>query len=387
MSIIMGNWDDTEVNMLFQMMENYYYDEEFSDDEKNTFKNTIVKPEYKNERVYYKKIAQRTSGVLNGIIGNNAFIESIIKQYTIPKDIVYVGDTAFAYCEELETLEFEGKVIFGTFPIIECNNLTQIIVPEGQESYYTECLPYYKELIIEKQNIENSNSEKSKEETHKTENPVQKSHVIIAKEEKRMPIDEKILRTVFDKKTTSYKYFWMMAIISLAKENNHLSISFNDILIRWAAIAWPIVFEDEIDLGNGDMIKKYLEEVSKKTKLIKAASSKVVENHLKQHYSSQGVDKILVPLLKNVPYRFLSPWIKYTTDEEVVAKSCSNSFSGLYALHSNYIVLDEDWWEYIEAHYDKICDFIKESFIDYVRKYNDDMKLLKLMTTGWQLIK
>ena len=408
-SIIMSNWDDAEVNLLFQMMENYYYDEEFSDDEKSAFKRTIVKPEYKNERVYYKKIAQRTSGVLNGIIGNNAFLEANIKNYTIPEDIVYVGDTAFAYCEDLDTLEFEGKVIFGTFPIIECTNLKSIIVPEGLKEYYEDNLPYYKDLIIKKNDSGKTNNDKEvKEETEvENDNDIEIVYVDIPSaepylevdassqeptskvaihEEERMPIDEKILRSVFDKKASSYKYFWMMAIISLAKEKNHLSISFSDILIRWTAMAWPIVFEDEIDLGSGDMIKKYLEDVSKKTKLIKAASSRVVENHLKQHYSSQGVDKILAPLLKNVPYRFLSPWIKYTTDEEVVAKSCSNNFNGLYALHSNYIVLDEDWWEYIETHYAKVCDFVKESFIDYVKKYNDDMKLLKLMTAGWQLI-
>ena len=27
------------------------------------------------------------------------------------------------------------------------------------------------------------------------------------------------------------------------------------------------------------------------------------------------------------------------------------------------------------------------SFIAYAKKYNNDMKLVKLMTTGWQLIK
>ena len=44
------------------------------------------------------------------------------------------------------------------------------------------------------------------------------------------------------------------------------------------------------------------------------ATSNVVENHIKMHYDSKGVDKLLSPLLKNVPYRFLSPWVKYTTD-------------------------------------------------------------------------
>ena len=67
-----------------------------------------------------------------------------------------------------------------------------------------------------------------------------------------------------------------------------------------AAMAWPIVFEDEIDLGGSDMMKKYLEEVVKKTTLIKAASSKVVETYLLQHYSSLGIDKVLAPLMKNV---------------------------------------------------------------------------------------
>lgn len=152
-------------------------------------------------------------------------------------------------------------------------------------------------------------------------------------------------------------------------------------------MAWPIVFDDEIDLGSSDMMKRYLEEVIKKTTLIKAASSKVVETYLQQHYSSQGIDKVLAPLLKNVPYRFLSPWVKYTTDDEVKEKSCSMQFNGLYALHSNYIVLYEEWWKYIDAHYLEMCDFTMRSFIAYAKKYNNDMKLLKLMTTGWQLIK
>ena len=112
-----------------------------------------------------------------------------------------------------------------------------------------------------------------------------------------------------------------------------------------------------------------------------------MENYLKQHYSSQGVDKILSPLMKNVPYRFLSPWIKYTTDAEVIEKSCAKSFNGLYAIHSKHIVLDEEWWDYIDAHYLEICDFAMRSFIAYAKKYNNDMKLVKLMTTGWSLIK
>ena len=413
MTLIMDNWDDSEVQMIFQMMENYYYDEELSDEEKEVFKRSIALPEFRNERKYYQYLAQQTKGVSDTIIGNNAFVEAKIEKFRISKDIVYVGNTAFTYCDNLQTLEFEGKTMFGKFPIVECNNLQEILVPDELVSYYRDCLSFYKHIIRSYEDngitarseikplkkpmtiVEADNPEvqhvyidvPSAEPYVEVEEPTRETKSCVVEKEDRNPIDFKSLQTVFDKKASSYKYFWLMAIISLAKENGHLSISFNEITIRMAAMAWPIVFDDEIDLGSSDMMKKYLEEVVKKTTLIKAASSKVVETYLQQHYSSQGIDKVLAPLMKNVPYRFLSPWVKYTTDDEVREKSCSKQFNGMYALHSNYIMLDEEWWTYIDAHYLEICDFAMRSFITYAKKFNNDMKLLKLMTTGWQLIK
>ena len=412
MACILDNWDDEDIKMLYSMLENYYFDEEFTEEEKEEFRGSIEIPEYRNEKAYYKGLARTTSGVANGVIGNNSFLEAEFRKYVVTKDVEYVGDTAFSYCKNLETLEFEGKTMFGTFPIVECNNLKQIVVPNGFQSYYIECLPYYEGIISEKQDCgcipqkeEVSNNVEPRKEPVESEIehvyvdipsaepyteievPVQEGQIVVVEEEEKRSIDVTKLYTVFDKVASSYKFFWMMAIISLAKEKHHLTLSFDDITIRMAAMAWPIVFEDNIDLGHSDIMKSYLEGVAKKTKLINTATSNVVENHLKQHYTSQGVDKILSPLMKNVPYRFLSPWIKYTTDAEVIEKTCAKSFNGLYAIHSKYIVLDEEWWEYIDAHYLEICDFAMRSFIAYAKKYNNDMKLVKLMTTGWQLIK
>ncbi len=206
-------------------------------------------------------------------------------------------------------------------------------------------------------------------------------------EETEVVIEPKILSSVFDKKATSYKYFWFLSLISLAKEADSLIVSYKDIVIRMAALAWPLVMDAGIDLGNIDMMSKYLSEVSKKTKLIKAASSNVVETYMRQHYSSQGIEQILAPLLKNVPYRFLSPWIPFTTTEEVIAKSKSSAFPGLYALHDEVVVINKKWWDYISQNYVDLCDFAKKSFITYAKQYNNQMKLLGLMSQRWSLIK
>jgi len=198
-------------------------------------------------------------------------------------------------------------------------------------------------------------------------------------------INPKILERIFDKKATSYKYFWFLSLISLAKESGCLMVSYKDIVIRMAALAWPIVMNDEIDLGSRDMMSKYLSEVKKKTKLIKAASSSVIEAYLSVNYDSEGIGKILEPLLKNVPYRFLSPWIKYTTNEEVVEKSNSTDCACLYALQDDCIVLNEKWWDYIKENYTKICNSAERSFVTYLKLNNNHFKLVKFMSKGWSI--
>lgn len=421
MSIILDNWDDDEVKMLYDLLEEAYYDEEPTDEEIEEFLQSIVIPGYKNEKAYYQAVAEKTNGVANGVIGNNAFVDADIKRYVVGKDINYIGNTVFSYCGKLETLVFEGKVLFGVFPIIECTQLKQIVVPIELLGYYQDSLPCYKDIITEKEgNIEDVVvSERNEEHRIDSKKGVQRpldevddlgiEHVyvdlpsadpyteyeveheakpiVLVQEGEKKPIDINKFQTVFDKKATSYKYFWLMAIISLAKEKKSLTISYKDIVIRMAAMAWPIVFDDEIDLGSRDMMYKYLDEVVKETTLIRTASSNVVENYLLQHYSSHGIDKILSPLLKNVPYRFLSPWIKFTTTEDVIEKSLKTNFDGLYAIHTNGITLSEEWWEYIRDNYLEICDLTMRSFISYAKQYNNDMKLLKLMTTGWSLVK
>ncbi len=360
-SLIYENWDNEEVKRLYGMMDSYYYDKNISEEDKDDFKNSIVKPVYKNERTYYQKLAQSTIGVSEMYISNNAFLEAPIKQYTIPKEMVYVGNTAFAYCEKLESLVFEGKVMFGLFPIIECENLRKITVPTELLLYYKDCLPYYKNIITDGETLEN-------EITPKTEN---------------RPIDIDRLGMIFDKKATSYKYFWFISIISLAKENGNLKIPYKDIVIRMASLAWPMVFGDEINLGNSDMMAKYLEEILRKTVLIESASRNVVEKFFTQHYKTKEIGKSLAPLLKNVPYRFLSPWIKFTTNEDVEMMSRDKKNKAMYALYSDFIVFDEDWWNYLNSHYSEICDFAMRSFLAYLKKNNSDFKLTRVMINGW----
>ena len=401
---------DEDFSTIYNMIIGYLDSGKISDELKDSFAEKTISPERLNLEVFCKKLASRSDYHGRTVIKNKAFLCSDIEQYVIEKYVDYVGDTAFAYCANLKKLEFKSKVLFGYFPIIECSRLRQIIVPTELLDYYKQELPYYKDIITdhELEIIEEPPVEKTQPEERIELTDVEDVYVEVPSADSYIDVEEgpeveveeiadekpetepeanfSTIKTIFDKKATSYKYFWFLAIISLAKEHDVLAVTYKDIVIRMAAMAWPLVFEDELSLGKSDMMASYLSSVQKATRLIPAATSNVVENHIKMHYESKGIDKLLSPLLKNVPYRFLSPWVKYTSDAEVVAESNRRDFTGMYALLDDRILLNEDWWDYIQDHYNELCRFATQSFLDYAKQYNDAMKLLKFRTTGFNFV-
>ncbi len=404
-TIILDCMEDDEFAMLYGILEVLYYEDELEAEIKERFEHSIEKPEYRNADLYYRNIASNNEGVVKNVICDNAFVCNDFSTYEIGQEIVYVGNTAFAYCLNLETIKFNGQVSFGKFPIIECEKLRQIVVPPKLVNYYKKELPFYKGIInvkekrvlhktdIKDDEVRNIGIEDSEIEIVYVDianaDPYIEveidDDIVLAEEQDKFvdSINIKKFESVFDKKATSYKYFWLMAILTLAKENGTLVIPFKDILTRMAAMAWPLVFQDEINLGAIDQLTKYLTNIWANATLAKSVKVNVAEAYIKKHYESQNIRKILEPLLKNVPYRFLSPWIAFTSNEDVASKTKIDGFSGLYSLYDNYIVLNKHWWNYIKSHYNEVKDFTLNSFISYAQKYNDEKKLFRLKREGW----
>jgi len=340
-----------------------------------------------------------------------AFEDSRLQSISLPESIKTLETNIFNGCSKLSKLiinvenpnEIEiNKDCFNGFNKSNC----KLIVPNGCKDMYSTHSMFRDFSAIEEMDTEDGETINSQRGYTKTIDESEIEHVYVGvpsaypyieidceaetPEDKdvskaKAPIDIKKLDNIFEKKATSYKYFWFMAIISLAKEKKSLTISYKDIVIRMATLAWPIVLEYEIDLGKSDMIAKYLNDILKQSTLIKNISGKVVEAYLSVYYDSDGIGKILDPLLKNVPYRFLSPWIRYTTDEEVIEKSNSADSACLYALQENNIVLNEEWWDYIKKNYTKICNSAERSFVTYLEPNNNHRKLAKFMSKGWNI--
>ncbi len=179
-------------------------------------------------------------------------------------------------------------------------------------------------------------------------------------------IDIDKLLHAFDKKATSYKYFWFLAITKNYYETRMHTISFKDLLIEMVSIAWRYVFDVECQFPSIDQLPVYLRAIQGKTYLTRSAKEKKVEETVRESFYKWKWDMLLKPLLNNVPYRFLSPWIPFTNNEEVIAKSEKPELRCPYSITKDHIIINPLWSDYLIENYDKINLFIEKELRLYL---------------------
>jgi hypothetical protein len=120
--------------------------------------------------------------------------------------------------------------------------------------------------------------------------------------------------------------------------------------------------------GYTDSIRKYIFELNLLEDIDTATSMEEIERAI---IKSEEAQKVLKPLLNNVPYRFLSPWIKFESIQDTITKSQDATFNTLYALLEDKIVISPSWLRYIRSHYEQLKEFTVSAFIEYLQKYNN----------------
>lgn len=357
---------DEDFNNLFSMFNSCCEQQSFTEQQLLLFKKYAAPPKTKyRTKVLQNKAKELSQKVNDFIIGNNAFLgKDDLTEYEIGENIQFVGDTAFAYCENLKKITFCSKdIAFGKFPIIECPNLKKIVVPVGCLEYYAEQIPYYKDIIIEIGNQQETTNELK-------DGNIEESRVKVTAK-----IDYQKIFHVFEKRASSYKFFWLASILSILKRKNKLSITMEDLVVEMVSMAWPIMYKYDISLGSRDILKNIGDKLIATEFLRVNYNTSEVRLVLKSRY--EKIKSVIGSLLKNVPFRFLSPWINYTSDTDVKEKSQGGEFGTPYAIYDSFILIDEDWHEYLMMHLPKIKSYIIKESYSYLKAYNTDLKFNK----------
>jgi hypothetical protein len=149
------------------------------------------------------------------------------------------------------------------------------------------------------------------------------------------------------------------------------TIPYKNLVAKMVAKAWKYWFVDKFSFGIIDQLGSYLNIIlnSSDSDLSADSSEIEVESYIIDNYV-EGYEKLLTPLLKNVPFRFLSPWIPFTTTSDVIEKSNDPATNCLYALKDDSIELNEFWLGFLKQNADKIIDFTISELNMYLEQNN-----------------
>lgn len=179
------------------------------------------------------------------------------------------------------------------------------------------------------------------------------------------------LAGIFNNTTATYKFYWFVALMDIVVKERKTRISFWEIIAGMVAESWYPIHYFKLSFGKSDSLFNNSLEIQKEFQISIDSDKKNIKNQLLDNID--GTKKFLRVFSLNVPYRFLSPWIRYTYDEDVVAKSQRFENDCLYAIYGDEIVINEEWIDYLRENYTILRDFAFWNLTEFLQKRNPNV--------------
>lgn len=169
------------------------------------------------------------------------------------------------------------------------------------------------------------------------------------------------LGKIFRNTSATYKFFWFLSLMQIHAKRKDLKVSVWDMVIRMVANAWYPIHYFRLSFGKSDSLYDIVMTLQRLITIPIDANVDAVIKGLKCRLDDKQLKDALNTLTLNVPYRFLSPWIKYVSDEDVIIRSQALENGCLYSLYKEngefYFILNPAWDTYLHTHYNILVDF------------------------------
>lgn len=169
------------------------------------------------------------------------------------------------------------------------------------------------------------------------------------------------LSQVYKNTVATYKFYWFISIVELFCLQEKRKIDFGEIIIRMIANAWYPIHYFRLSFGRSDSLYQAIISIHNITGLPIDSNKEEIHCKLLNEFSNPEIIKCLRVFSLNVPYRFLSPWIGYTNDIDVILRSQTYENNCPYEIlideNEKYIVINPSWEDYLKENYKIILDF------------------------------
>lgn len=190
-------------------------------------------------------------------------------------------------------------------------------------------------------------------------------------------LSTKNLSRVFNNTTATYKFYWFQSLLQMHNEEGIYRMNVWDLVIRMVANAWFPIHYFHLSFGSMDSLHRIVTELQWMTDLPMDAKKEEVVECLTARLDDKKVKDQLATLVRNVPYRFLSPWINYTSDADVIARSHAYENGCLYSIQKTkdefYITINPVWNKYLQDYYGILTDFINWNLTLFLQQRNPNI--------------
>lgn len=182
------------------------------------------------------------------------------------------------------------------------------------------------------------------------------------------------LGNIFQHTASTYKFYWFISILDLYKKRGFTTIPHWNIMVEMVANAWCPVIIGNLSLGKVDSMRNAITTLQKAHYLSESIGQDELRVWLNDHKNDSSVIRTINFLPKNVPYRFLRPWIDTDDPHEVIRQSQTFANHCLYAIYKNdedlSIRLNDEWLSYFDEYYLLLKNFAVEELIAFLQSRN-----------------
>lgn len=186
-----------------------------------------------------------------------------------------------------------------------------------------------------------------------------------------------LLSAVFKNTVATYKFYWFIAILDLICQKGKTQMSVGEVISQMVAQAWYPIHYFKLSFGKSDSLAQEILFIQKETGLPIDMDKQEVADYLLDNIENSTLKSHLNIFSKNVPYRFLSPWIKYENDQQVISMSSSFHNDCPYALRKEkgelYIEINSSWLSYFKTNYLILKDYAYWNLTEFLQVRNPNV--------------
>jgi hypothetical protein len=186
-------------------------------------------------------------------------------------------------------------------------------------------------------------------------------------------IDTRLLAQIYNNTVATYKYYWFASILDIVVKEQRRQISFWEIIVGMITEAWYPIHYFRLSFGKSDSLYSQIIELQKELNIPIDANKADIKKQIINNIENQRIKSLLRVFTQNVPYRFLSPWISYTTNNEVIKLSQSFSNNCIYAIKGETIEINPNWEQYLNDNYLILRDFTFWNLTVFLQKRNPNV--------------